>query len=176
MNKTMNPPAGRLTETMTEATKFDRDVEELSSQGFCEGCSGRLAYAMATPWCFTTIKPVLCAACDKLTTPSLAGLLRAAYAYSDWNIQKDLDTILAEALTNGDRLALRRYAKSRINGRGFAPGKANANNHTKALAVKVADVKPCECCGKGFAPKRSDAKYCGGSCYRVSHRMANRAA
>ena len=139
------------------------------NQGFCPPCADLMAFSVTQlhDMARITVKPRLCTACDQLTSPALSGLLKMAYMFSDWYIQKNLDTLIAEALTSADVKVLRKYARSRRNGRGFSPGKANASNHTRALVIQLQPSKKCKHCQKPFSGR---ASYCSDACSAMARR------
>lgn len=156
-------------------THDDRRIDFID-QGFCLPCADLMALSVTQLHDMTrpTVKPCLCDACGQMTSPVLGGLLKMAYTFSDWCIQKNLDTLIAEALTSADVRILRRYARSRRTARGFSPGKANANNHTRALVIQSKVSKKCKHCNRPF----SGHTYCSDICSSTARRkrQANQAA
>jgi hypothetical protein len=113
-------------------------------------------------------------------------LIHAEKHYTDYQIANDMDCILVECPSDGDRKLLRRYARLRRQATDFRP-KAN-RPHSNHDRIRVLDLDQlhswtglevesdgivtamCSECEHSFTTRRKDAVTCSASCRKARAR------
>lgn len=106
--------------------------------------------------------------------------------YTDWHINKELDTITIACISDRAVNVVKKYARLRRNSKGFRPTlafKSNDNQvpkielvklHKRAVRVDKDDTtdgqKQCRVCRNFWKPKRSDATICSQACRKRGSR------
>jgi endogenous inhibitor of DNA gyrase (YacG/DUF329 family) len=94
-------------------------------------------------------------------TPTLPGLLKhVAVHYSDYQLRNDLDCVLWLCGTEADRREVRKLARAKLAGKPYA---------APEMTVHLSGAE-CASCGKRFAARRVDARFCSPRCRQRDRR------